>query len=306
MPARGFITCCDKIPAPEMAESVKLYIEKGGRLVDTSPGSGYEKAVGRAIQESAVPRKKLWISSKVDTDKWHAHMGSPKDWTIAQVEQSLSNLGLEYLDSMVLHYGPAQVRLHAPQPGDVRLWNTIRTIGPSEHVDMWKGLIEAKKKGFVRNIGVSQSSRREIEHLIMESGESPVIVQAWYHPWVPVEQQNFIEWAKSRGMAVQSYGMMSPFKMEPGQHEDTNLYYKSAKDVALRHSVTPGQVALHWIRSQGNGFVTRFNPMFVEEDLECHDFVFGYQDYLLFSSASGWTCDLTRDKYKQFMPGCMP
>lgn len=306
MPARGFVTCCKKVPEAEMTESIKLYIDKGGRLVDTSPDSGYEKAVGRAVHESDVPRKQLWVSSKVDTDRWHAHHGNPKDWTIEQVEQSLSNLELEYLDSMVLHYGPAQVRLHAPQPGDATSWEKTHTIGPADHLEMWKGLIEAKKKGFVHNIGLSQSSRREIEHLIMESGEQPVIIQAWYHPWVPVEQQKFIEWAQSKHIAVQSYGTLTPLKLEPGQHEDANPYYRSAKALANRHSVTPGQAALHWVRSQGTGFLTRFNPMFVEEDLACPDFKFAYQDYVLLASASGWTCDLTRDKYKQFLPGCLP
>merc|ERR1719440_1036574 len=68
MPTRGFITCCDmSVPQAEMVESIKNYFDKGGRLVDTAPGFGYERAVGKAIEESRLPRDKLWLSTKIDT-----------------------------------------------------------------------------------------------------------------------------------------------------------------------------------------------------------------------------------------------
>merc|ERR1719487_1488113 len=94
MPARGFITCCNiSIPEEQMIKSMKNYMKKGGRLLDTAPDYGYEKAVGKAVRDSGIDREKLWLSSKIDTDGWRGFMGAPKDWAGKQIDQTLANMG---------------------------------------------------------------------------------------------------------------------------------------------------------------------------------------------------------------------
>lgn len=100
-------------------------INSGYRLIDTAAAYQNEAAVGRAIKRSGVDRKDLFITSKLwvsDANYERAQKG---------IDQSLSNLGLDYLDLYLLH-----------QPyGDV--------------AGAWRALEEAYKAGKIRAIGVS-------------------------------------------------------------------------------------------------------------------------------------------------------
>jgi glycerol 2-dehydrogenase (NADP+) len=196
VPARGFTTCCNKsISKSKMVQSLRSYLSLGGRLIDTAPNYGYEKEVGEVVRASEVPRKELWLSSKVQTDEWNQSVGLAKEWTLAQVDQSLAAMGLSYLDSIVLHYGPAAMpfRQRSTSKG---------VMGPTEHVEMWRGLMEAKALGKVHNIGVAETTRSEIENLIRATGETPAIVFLWYNPWVPVPQKDYLGWLQSTGVTV--------------------------------------------------------------------------------------------------------
>lgn len=72
-------------------------INSGYRLIDTAAAYQNEAAVGRAIKRSGVDRKGLFITSKLwvsDANYERAQKG---------IDQSLSNLGLDYLDLYLLH-----------------------------------------------------------------------------------------------------------------------------------------------------------------------------------------------------------
>jgi 2,5-diketo-D-gluconate reductase A len=306
MPARGFITCCDlSVSQDEMVDSMKGYLKKGGRLIDTAPDYGYEKAVAKAVKDSGVDRDEMWLSSKIDTDGWRGIMGSPKKWVLTQVDNSLNQMGAKHLDSMVLHFGPKQVKLQAPDipEKDAPNYAQMHTVEPDDYVEMWNGLIEAKKAGKVHNIGVCESSRKEIENLIEKTGVAPSIALVLFHPWVPAKQKEFVSWLQSKDVAVQSYSLFAPFKAIPGK--DQNPYTDAAKKVASSHGATHGQVAIRWARKNGVGFMTRFNSKFLDEDLKCNSFELDSEDdKKAFSSAPEWACDLTVMLAKQYMPGC--
>jgi len=269
MPARGFITCCDlSVPQDEMVESMKGYLQKGGRLIDTAPDYGYEQAVGKAVKDSGVDRDEVWLASKIDTDGWRGFMGSPKSWVLMHVDHSLKEMGVKHLDSMVLHFGPRQVKLQAPNvpEKDSSKYKKMHTAEPDDYVEMWNGLIEAQKAGKVHNIGVCESSRKEIENLIEKTGVAPSIALVLYHPWVPTKHKEFVSWLQSKDMTVQTYSLFAPFKDAINTHlhlkGGNNPYRDAAKKVANSHHATHGQVAVRWARKNGVGFMTRFNSKF--------------------------------------------
>ena len=72
-------------------------IDAGYRLIDTAQSYGNEEAVGKAIQETSVPRNELFITTKV----WVANYGYEK--TKASVEESLKKMQLDYIDLVLLH-----------------------------------------------------------------------------------------------------------------------------------------------------------------------------------------------------------
>jgi len=312
MPARGFITCCNfSFSKSEMLSHLTNYLKAGGRLIDTAPDYHHEDTVGEAILAAGIPREKLWISTKVDTDGWRGIKGSPSKWVLAQVDKSLKAMHLSYVDSMVLHFGIAQVAMEAKQPVELNATKIWRTIGPAEHVEMWRGLMQAKRQGKVRNIGVCETTRKEIENLIQETGETPSMVVTWVHPWMPKVQLDFVSWAQSKEMAVVAYGLFN-FKYFPfgkgGPNSSSNLLrVQAAEKAGKKHNVTWGQIAIKWARDQGVGFLTGlYHPEYLEEDLPCLDGLhLDAEDHATLAEAPPWEC---KDQYTahQFFPGCIP
>ena len=72
-------------------------IDVGYRLIDTAQSYGNEEAVGKAIQETSVPRSELFITTKV----WISNYGYEK--AKASVEESLKKMQLDYIDLVLLH-----------------------------------------------------------------------------------------------------------------------------------------------------------------------------------------------------------
>jgi len=322
-----------------MVDALKTYLVSGGRHIDTAPDYNYEKEVGEVVRESTVPREEIWIASKVDTDHWLSHMGSPRAWALAQVDKSLNVMGLSYIDSMLLHFGPLQV---ARQASLLPLSPGLHRVGPTEYAEMWRGLVDARNAGKVRNIGVCESTRSEVENIINATNEVPAIAVTWYHPWVPKEQKDYVSWLQSLGVAVEAYGMLSwagaqlipeiskPAEMIglewiPGRLYRTDALrqanastMQAARAAALRHNVTWAQLVLQWVVDQGIAFLTKMAPdpslgvdqqQFLIEDLPCLDFHTDAQDEELIRLAPPWTCNTTMDMFPlspQILPGCAP
>jgi alcohol dehydrogenase (NADP+) len=86
----------DRYNGDQIAEAVKGGLAAGYRLIDCASVYGNEKEIGRALREvfasGLIKREELFISSKVWNDKH-----GPGD-TIKSCEQTLQDLGLDYLD----------------------------------------------------------------------------------------------------------------------------------------------------------------------------------------------------------------
>lgn len=109
----------------ECERSVVDAIATGYRLIDTAQSYGNEEAVGKAIKRSGIPRKDLFITTKV----WIQSYGY--EGTKKAFEASVKKLQLDYLDLYLIH-----------QPfGDV--------------YGEWRAMEELYKEGRVRAIGVS-------------------------------------------------------------------------------------------------------------------------------------------------------
>ena len=103
-------------------------LKAGYRHIDTAAAYMNEQDVGRAVRDSGIDREEIWITSKL----W------PQDYAAADapagIDRTLDNLGMDYVDLMLLHqpYGPVD--------------------------EAWAALEEAKAAGKIRSIGVSNMS----------------------------------------------------------------------------------------------------------------------------------------------------
>lgn len=154
--------------------------------------------VGAAIKKSGIPRSKLFITTKLWNNK---HKPSDVEGAL---DQSLKDLDTDYVDLYLMHWPSAF------KPGDNKFpkdkdGNT-ETAPDITYVDTWKAMEKLTASGKARAIGVSNFSKKELETLIKESSVVPAAHQIECHPWL--QQRDFVDWHKSKGIHVQHY---SPF-----------------------------------------------------------------------------------------------
>lgn len=138
-------------------------LEVGYRHIDTAQSYFNEEEVGNAIQKSGVPRKDIFITTKV----WIDNYGYEK--CLKSVETSLKKLKTDYIDLVLLH-----------QPF-------------SDYYGAWKALEELYKNGKVRAIGVSNfypdrlvdiCTFAEIKPMVNQIETNPLNAQFEAHKWL--------------------------------------------------------------------------------------------------------------------------
>jgi 2,5-diketo-D-gluconate reductase B len=195
--------------------SVKTALELGYRAIDTAQIYDNEAAVGQALAESGVPRSELFITTKI----WTENLSKEK--LIPSLKESLQKLNTEYVDLTLIHW---------PSP------NNAVTVE-----EFMSALLEAKKLGLTREIGVSNFTIPLMERAIAAVGADNIATnQIELSPYL--QNRRVVEWAKQHGIHITSYMTLA--------------YGKALKDetigrIAVKHSVTPAQVILAWAMGEG-------------------------------------------------------
>lgn len=181
MPCVGYGTW--QTPDGDVARnSVRTAIEAGYRHIDTAAGYGNEESVGAGIRESGVAREDLFVTTK----HWIVDRGYEK--TIAACEQSLRNLGMDYLDLYLIHW-PAVAKV-SPN------WEQI-------NADTWRGFEKLYQDGKIRAIGVSNFLPAHLESLKANSTVMPMVNQIEFHPGYT--QPALVDYCRRNGIAVQAW-----------------------------------------------------------------------------------------------------
>ena len=211
MPILGFGVF--QIPdAAECERSVLDALDVGYRLIDTAASYMNEEAVGNALRKSGIPRKDLFITTKL----WIQSNGYED--TKRAFERSLNRLQLDYLDLYLIH-----------QPyGDV--------------YGEWRAMEELHKQGKIRAIGVANFHPDRLMDLIIHNNVKPAINQIETHPFnQQVEAQKFLI---ENNVQIESWG---PFA-EGKNNIFTNEVLLS---VAKKHGKSIAQIVLHWLNQRG-------------------------------------------------------
>jgi 2,5-diketo-D-gluconate reductase A len=80
----------------DTAGSVLYALELGYRLIDTSSDYGTQPGIGEAIKRSNIARENIYVTTKVEET----------DDAYARAKSNLHELGLEYIDLMLVHRPP--------------------------------------------------------------------------------------------------------------------------------------------------------------------------------------------------------
>lgn len=203
----------------EAEQNVLSALSVGYRLIDTAEYYGNEKGVGKAVKACEIPREELFVNSKV----WRNHYGYNK--TRKAFEKSLKRMGLEYLDSYLIHW-PAVEKDH-------KNWREL-------NAETWRALEDLHEEGLVRVIGVSNFMPSHFETLLQSARIVPMLNQIEFHPGFM--QAETVEWFQQHNVQLQAW---SPFgRGEIFQNE-------TLKHVAAVHQRSAAQVCLRWILQHG-------------------------------------------------------
>ena len=237
MPAIGLGTW--KAKNKEVKEAVITAIKAGYRHIDCAEIYGNEAAIGEAItqciSEGIVTRKELWITSKL----WNnAHK---REDVAPAIDQTLKNLQLEYLDLYLMHWPVA----FKPEVRNAEKANDYLTLNEVPLEETWAAMLEIKKAGKARNLGVSNFSMRKLGTLIMSNLELPEMNQVELHPFL--QQENLLKYCKDKDIHLTAYSPLGSGDRSEGmkaEDEPNLLENDTIQEIASALDVTAGQVLI--------------------------------------------------------------
>jgi 2,5-diketo-D-gluconate reductase B len=188
------------------AEHIATALKAGYRHIDTARKYGTEGAVGEGIRASGIPRREIFVCTKVSHENLHAG-----DFA-RSVEESLKALGLDYVDLLLVHWPEKNTPL-------------AETTG---------ALARAKRQGLTRHIGVANFNIAMLDEAIALCPEPLVTLQAECHPYL--DQSKVIAACRARGLVLTAYCPLARgrLKDDPVLAEIGRRYRKSCAQVALR------------------------------------------------------------------------
>jgi diketogulonate reductase-like aldo/keto reductase len=209
-------------------------LEAGYRHIDTAAAYMNERDVGRAVRDSGIPRDQIWVTSKL----W------PQDYAAADapagIQRTLDNLGLDYVDLMLLH-----------QPYN-------------DYYGAWRDMERALEEGLVRSIGVSNFDPVRLLDLCTFAKVAPALNQVETH--VFWQQKPAHENMQNLGVQHMAWG---PFA------EGANDFFHNPllTELGAAHGKGVGQVALRYLIDSGVVVIPKSTkPERMAENIDVFDF----------------------------------
>lgn len=191
------------------ATAVRSAVEGGYRLLDSAFNYENEGAVGRGARDSGAERSSIVFTSKLP-GRHHEY-----DAALRTVEESVFRSGLDAIDLYLIHW---------PNPVTGR------------YVEAWRALVEARERGLVRHIGVSNFLPEHLERIEAETGVRPVVNQIELHPYFP--QVEAVDYHREHGIITEAWS--------PVRRGDDVTGEPVVAEIAAAHGITPVQAILAW------------------------------------------------------------
>ncbi len=192
-------------------DAVGMAIELGYRHIDTAQMYGNEKDVGRAIAKCGIPRRDLFITTKVDP----GNVGSNR--FADSVKKSMDDLGGP-ADLLLIHWPPAE-----------------------SEIDRSLDLLKAEHgRGMAKLIGVSNFSSGLLRHAVKRLAAQVACNQVEFHPLL--DQSKVLDVASELGLPLVAYSPLS---------RGAALKPAAIQAIAARLKRPPSEIVLRWIVQQG-------------------------------------------------------
>ncbi len=194
-------------------------LQAGYRHIDTAAVYGNEHAIGRAIQDSKIPRNELFVTTKL-----RAEIKTEKE-ILGAFQESLKKLGMDYVDLYLIH---------APWP-----WNDKGGDYTQGNIIAWKALIHLYEAKLVRAIGVSNFEISDLQAVIQATKVIPHVNQIPFYIGRP--QTELRAYCNEHQILVEAYSPLQTGKVFQRQ---------IVHELAEKYGVTPAQIALRYTIEQ--------------------------------------------------------
>jgi 2,5-diketo-D-gluconate reductase A len=261
MPLVGFGTYQLSINQAEFC--VKEALKAGYRHIDSAEVYKNEVGTGKGIKTSGIPRKEIFITTKLFPG--YKPWGVPEknyEQTIATFKDQLKQLQLDYVDLYLIHAPFSKYRM-----------------------EQWRALMELKKLGLTKHIGVSNYNKECIREIMDAGLTKPEVNQIEFNPIC--NQVDLSKFMKENLIVPIAYSLLAPlstWRKEKGQGGDFLSETKIecqlvTKEIATRLNVTEAQLLLRWGLQHGYSVLTKSSkPERIRANINLFDFEISTED----------------------------
>ncbi len=199
---------------PDEAETSCISaLQDGYRLIDTANAYVNEKAVGRAMKKSGLPREEIFLETKL----WPSFYAQPD-----AVDKTLARLDTPYIDLLLIH-----------QPA-------------GNYIAGYRQMEKAYKEGKVRAIGLSNFNKTQIEEILSICEVRPTVLQTELHPYH--QEPELKAFLKENGIVPQAWYPLGhgdkALLEEPLFAQLGKKYGKSTPQIILRWHIQSGNIVI--------------------------------------------------------------
>ena len=263
IPAVGFGTYL--IEETDVASAVRAAIGVGYRHIDTAEVYHNEAGVGAGIRaglvDNGLTRREIFVTTKLwpGAAEWGE---TPKTYaqTLTAFDESLKRLGLDYIDLYLIH---------SPHGG-------------AHRVEEWRALVDLKKAGKVRSVGVSNFTEAHINEIKAAGLALPEANQIELHPWS--QKPDLVGYVHEHTIAPIAYSSLAPLSTwRAGQESAKPEAEKKADGVfatmAAKYGVAEAQLLLQWGVQNGYAILPKsLNPERMKQNLDLDGFEIDAED----------------------------
>ncbi|MEI0531744.1 aldo/keto reductase [Brachyspira pilosicoli] len=194
--------------------SVLYALQNGVRLIDTAYIYRNEEEVARAVRDSKIDRKDIFVITKLYPNQYNDAKNA--------INEALKKLG--YIDMMLLHH-----------PGN-------------NDVEAYKAIEKAVKEGKIKSIGLSNWYIKELKEFLPKINIMPALVQNEIHPYY--QDTEVVEYIQSLGIAVQAWyplggrGHQRELLNDSVLKEIAKKHNKSVAQIILRWHLQRGVIVI--------------------------------------------------------------
>lgn len=197
----------------EAQESVYAALKEGYQLIDTANAYVNEKAVGRAMRQSKVPRENIFLETKI----WPSFYEQED-----AVERTLERLDTDYIDLLLIH-----------QPA-------------GNYIAGYRLMEKAYKEGKVKAIGLSNFNEEQIKEILNICEIRPTVLQTEVHPYYQAKKlKKFLD---EEQIVIQAWYPLGhgdkELLEEPLWKKLGEKYRKSPAQIILRWHIQSGNVVI--------------------------------------------------------------